>query len=120
MVPPKFDIDTIFPAPLQEELAELHRLTEAEFKEKLKEWENAAKTFVNTYLKNRTEVLSQDNWNTLIEYYISWKAYSNIEQEDVSKDKKETLMELLKQFSGAESNNNENITENFDKKVLVF
>lgn len=57
-----------------------------------------ANRFITTYLKNRIEKLTDDNWLSAKELFIQWKLFEGIELENVSKDKKETLLELLELF----------------------
>lgn len=57
-----------------------------------------ANRFITTYLKNRIENLTDDNWLSAKELFIQWKLFEGIELENVSKDKKETLLELLELF----------------------
>ena len=79
------------------------RITRDEFKNKLEDESIAslnkkADRFITTYLKNRTESLTNDNWYSAKELYIQWKIFEGIEHEKESIDKKESLLELLELF----------------------
>lgn len=79
------------------------RITRDEFKNKLEDESIAslnkkADRFITTYLKNRTENLTNDNWYSAKELFIQWKIFEGIEHEKESIDKKESLLELLELF----------------------
>lgn len=79
------------------------RITRDEFKNKLEDESIAslnkkAERFITTYLKNRTESLTEDNWYSAKELYIQWKLFEGVELEKESLDKKESLLELLELF----------------------
>ena len=79
------------------------RITRDEFKNKLEDESIAslnkkADRFITTYLKNRIENLTNDNWNSAKELFIQWKIFEGIEHEKESIDKKESLLELLELF----------------------
>ena len=79
------------------------RVTRDEFKNKLEDESIAslnkkADRFITTYLKNRIESLTNDNWYSAKELYIQWKIFEGIEHEKESIDKKESLLELLELF----------------------
>ena len=79
------------------------RITRDEFKNKLEDESIAslnkkADRFITTYLKNRIESLTNDNWYSAKELYIQWKIFEGIEHEKESIDKKESLLELLELF----------------------
>lgn len=57
-----------------------------------------AERYITTYLKNRTDNLTEDNWMSAKELYIQWKLFEGIELEKESIDKKESLIELLELF----------------------
>lgn len=58
-----------------------------------------AERYIDTYLMNRgKDVLTEDNWKACKELYILWKLFEEIELEEVSADKKDSLMELLELF----------------------
>lgn len=79
------------------------RITREELERKLDSIEaisinKKAERFITTYLKNKTDKLTEDNWIAAKELYIQWKLFEGIELEEESKDKKETLIELLELF----------------------
>ena len=79
------------------------RITRDEFKNKLEDESIAslnkkADRFITTYLKNRIESLTNDNWYSAKQLYIQWKIFEGIEHEKESIDKKESLLELLELF----------------------
>lgn len=79
------------------------RITKDEFKNKLEDesitsLNKKAERFITTYLKNRIESLTEDNWYASKELYIQWKLFEGIELERESQDKKESLLELLELF----------------------
>lgn len=58
-----------------------------------------AERYIDTYLMNEgTTLLNENNWKACKELYIEWKLFEEVEVEDVSKDKKESLHELLDLF----------------------
>ena len=57
-----------------------------------------AERFISTYLKNRIDSLTGDNWYAAKELYIQWKLFEGIELERESQDKKDSLLELLELF----------------------
>lgn len=79
------------------------RISKDEFRAKLESIDSTsinkkADRFITTYLKNRTDKLTEDNWIAAKELYIQWKLFEGIEKEEESRDKKETLIELLELF----------------------
>ena len=79
------------------------RISEEDLKSKLESTDSTsinkkADRFITTYLKNRTDKLTEDNWISAKELYIQWKLFEGIEREEESRDKKETLIELLELF----------------------
>lgn len=79
------------------------RIPKDEFRAKLESIDSTsinkkADRFITTYLKNRTDKLTEDNWIAAKELYIQWKLFEGIEREEESRDKKETLIELLELF----------------------
>lgn len=79
------------------------RISKDEFRTKLESIDSTsinkkADRFITTYLKNRTDKLTEDNWIAAKELYIQWKLFEGIEREEESRDKKETLIELLELF----------------------
>lgn len=86
-----------------EHVCDVHRWTEDEFAKKLEDISSTslnrkADRFITTYLKNRTEKLTEENWISAKELYIQWKLFEGIERERESEDKKATLLELLELF----------------------
>lgn len=86
-----------------EHVCEVHRWTEEEFEQKLNDISSTslnkkAERFITTYLKNRIESLTEDNWYASKELYIQWKLFEGVELEKESLDKKESLLELLELF----------------------
>lgn len=79
------------------------RISKDEFRAKLESIDSTsinkkADRFITTYLKNRTDKLTEDNWIAAKELYIQWKLFEGIEREEESRDKKESLFELLELF----------------------
>lgn len=79
------------------------RISKDEFRAKLESIDSTsinkkADRFITTYLKNRTDKLTEDNWIAAKELHIQWKLFEGIEREEESRDKKETLIELLELF----------------------
>lgn len=79
------------------------RISKDEFRAKLESIDSTsinkkADRFITTYLKNRTDKLTEDNWIAAKKLYIQWKLFEGIEREEESRDKKETLIELLELF----------------------
>lgn len=86
-----------------EHVSDVLRITKEEFKAKLEDksitsLNKKAERFITTYLKNRIESLTEDNWYASKELYIQWKLFEGIELERESLDKKESLLELLELF----------------------
>lgn len=99
---PKIDVN-FFEETYIEHITEVLRISKEEFEEKLEDdgptsINKKANRFITTYLKNRTEKLTEDNWFAAKELYIQWKLFEGIELEEESKDKKESLLELLQLF----------------------
>lgn len=99
---PKITID-YFEDVYIEHVCDVHRWTEKEFEEKLEDISTTslnrkAERFIKTYLKNRVDNLTEDNWYAAKELYIQWKLFEGIELERESQDKKESLLELLELF----------------------
>lgn len=83
-----------------ESIAELYRITPAELETKVSgksdtNLNKRAERYIKTFLRNRDDLLTIDNWYAAKELYIQWKLFEEIEMEEVSKDKKESLHELL-------------------------
>ena len=80
-----------------EHVSDVLRITKEEFKAKLEDksitsLNKKAERFITTYLKNRIESLTEDNWYASKELYIQWKLFEGIELE------RESLLELLELF----------------------
>lgn len=83
-----------------ENVCDTLRISREEFQMKLNStdtfsFNSKAEQYIKTYLFNNTKKLTEDNWLIAKELYIQWKIFEGIEQEDVSKDKKESLHEIL-------------------------
>lgn len=86
-----------------EHVSDILRISKEEFEQRLEDESIAslnkkAERFITTYLKNRIESLTVDNWYSAKELYIQWKLFEGIELEKESLDKKESLLELLELF----------------------
>lgn len=86
-----------------EHVTELLRITREELDSKLSDTSihslnKKAERFITTYLKNKVEGLTEENWAAAKELYIQWKLCEGIELEKESQDKKDTLLELLELF----------------------
>lgn len=86
-----------------EHVCDILRIHKEEFEKKLNDvsiisLNKKAERFITTYLKNRVESLTEDNWLSAKELYIQWKLFEGIEHEKESEDKKNTLLELLELF----------------------
>ena len=86
-----------------EHVCDVLRITEEEFERKLNDTSSTslnkkAERFIGTYLKNKLDSLTGDNWYAAKELYIQWKLFEGIELEKESEDKKESLLELLELF----------------------
>lgn len=81
-----------------------------------------ADRFITTYLKNRIDKLTEDNWIAAKELYIQWKLFEGIEREEESRDKKETLIELLELFKNEVIELEDEEIESTKKvaKIIVF
>lgn len=109
-----------------EHVCEVHRWTEEEFEQKLNDVSSTslnkkAERFITTYLKNRVESLTDDNWLSAKELYIQWKLFEGVELEKESLDKKESLLELLDLFRQEVMELEEDITDSKKKiaKIIV-
>lgn len=86
-----------------EHVCDVLRITEDDFEHKLNDTSSTslnkkAERFISTYLKNKINSLTGDNWYAAKELYIQWKLFEGIELEKESEDKKESLLELLELF----------------------
>ena len=85
-------------------ILDLYRITKEELEEKISgsssfSLNKRAERYIETYLMNRAkDFLIEDNWLACKELYIQWKLLEEIELEEVSKDKKESLIEILELF----------------------
>ncbi|MGL6114407.1 MAG: hypothetical protein ACRC1R_05150 [Cetobacterium sp.] len=83
-----------------EDVCDTLRITKEEFNNRLENTENfsfnsKAEKYISTYLFNKIDNLSDDNWIIAKELYIQWKIFEGIDKEEVSIDKKKTLHEIL-------------------------
>lgn len=77
-----------------------------------------AERYIQTYLFNKTSHLSQDNWLSAKETFVQWKLLEGIEKDEISKDKKKTLHEMLDLFKEQViSENNKNNTSSGFKGI---
>lgn len=86
-----------------EHVCDVLRIIEDDFEHKLNDTSSTslnkkAERFISTYLKNRIDSLTGDNWYAAKELYIQWKLFEGIELERESQDKKDSLLELLELF----------------------
>ena len=109
-----------------EHVSDVLRISKEEFREKLEDesitsLNKKAERFITTYLKNRIESLTTDNWYSAKELYIQWKLFEGIELEKESLDKKESLLELLELFRQEVMELEEDTTEGKKKiaKIIV-
>lgn len=103
------------------------RISKDEFRAKLESIDSTsinkkADRFITTYLKNRTDKLTEDNWIAAKELYIQWKLFEGIEREEESRDKKESLFELLELFKNEviELEDEEIDSKKKVAKIIVF
>ncbi len=91
-------------------LSDGYGMTEDEIKDMIEGEENpqslniAAEKYIKIRLQNRWEGLSDDNWLILKEAYIRWKLYEKLEEDDLVKDQKTELENLLKGVLSARIN----------------
>lgn len=107
-----------------EHVTDVLRITKEDFENKLNEdnvtsLNKKAERFITTYLKNRIESLTDDNWLAAKELYIQWKLFEGIELEKESLDKKESLLELLELFREEVMELEENETESKKKIARI-
>ena len=86
-----------------ESISEQLRISIEDLKEKINSKDTAslnkkAERYIQTYLFNKTSHLTEDNWLSAKETFIQWKLLEGIEKDEVSKDKKKTLHEMLDLF----------------------
>lgn len=103
------------------------RITREELERKLDSIEaisinKKAERFITTYLKNKINKLTEDNWIAAKELYIQWKLFEGIELEEESKDKKETLIEMLELFKNEviELEEGEISKQRKPAKIIIF
>lgn len=103
------------------------RISKDEFRAKLESIDSTsinkkADRFITTYLKNRTDKLTEGNWIAAKELYIQWKLFEGIEREEESRDKKESLFELLELFKNEviELEDEEIDSKKKVAKIIVF
>lgn len=103
------------------------RITREELERKLDSIEaisinKKAERFITTYLKNKISKLTEDNWIAAKELYIQWKLFEGIELEEESKDKKETLIEMLELFKNEviELEEGEISKQRKPAKIIIF
>ncbi|MGL5428378.1 MAG: hypothetical protein ACRDAS_10740 [Cetobacterium sp.] len=99
---PQVSID-IFEEVYIEHILDLYRITREQLMVKVSgpsssSLNRRAEMYIKTYLLNKVDNLDADNWQAAKELYIQWKLFEEIELEEVSKDKKETLHEMLELF----------------------
>lgn len=123
---PKITID-YFEEVYIEHIENSLRISREEFEEKLNDDKitsinKKADRFITTYLKNRTDKLTEDNWIAAKELYIQWKLFEGIEREEESRDKKESLFELLELFKNEviELEDEEIDSKKKVAKIIVF
>ena len=96
-----FEIVDYIPKKILLEISQVSGMSSEELVDKK---ENKYSLDANNYVKiyigiSNFQKLSAEEVKLMKELYIAWKLYESLEQEDVSKDKKETLVELLKNIN---------------------
>ena len=96
-----FEIVDYIPKKILLEISQVSGMSSEELVDKI---ENKYSLDANNYVKiyigiSNFQKLSAVAVQFMKELYIAWKLYESLEQEDVSKDKKETLVELLKNIN---------------------
>lgn len=96
-----------------ESISDLLRISIEELKNKINSTENTslnkkAERYVKTYLYNEINNIDGNNWLSLKETYFQWKLLEGIEKDEISKDKKKTLHELLDIYKEQAMSKNEN------------
>ena len=96
-----FEIVDYIPKKILLEISQVSGMSSEELVDKI---ENKYSLDANNYVKiyigiSNFQKLSAEEVKLMKELYIAWKLYESLEQEDVSKDKKETLVELLKNIN---------------------
>lgn len=106
-----------------ESISEQLRISIEDLKKKINSKDAAslnkkAERYIQTYLFNKTSHLTEDNWLSAKETFIQWKLLEGIEKDEVSKDKKKTLHEMLDLFKEQViSENNKNNTSSGFKGI---
>ena len=96
-----FEIVDYIPKKILLEISQVSGMSSEELVDKI---ENKYSLDANNYVKiyigiSNFQKLSAEEVKLMKELYVAWKLYESLEQEDVSKDKKETLVELLKNIN---------------------
>lgn len=96
-----FEIVDYIPKKILLEISQVSGMSSEELVNKI---ENKYSLDANNYVKiyigiSNFQKLSAEEVKLMQELYVAWKLYESLEQEDVSKDKKETLVELLKNIN---------------------
>lgn len=96
-----FEIVDYIPKKILLEISQVSGMSSEELVDKI---ENKYSLDANNYVKiyigiSNFQKLSVEEVKLMKELYVAWKLYESLEQEDVSKDKKETLVELLKNIN---------------------
>ncbi len=96
-----FEIVDYIPKKILLEISQVSGMSSEELVDKI---ENKYSLDANNYVKiyigiSNFQKLSAEEVELMKELYVAWKLYESLEQEDVSKDKKETLVELLKNIN---------------------
>lgn len=107
-------------------VCDLKRISEEQFKELLYGKDNSenlnlkAERYIKTYLRNDVDMLTDDNWITAKELYIHWKVFEGEEKEEVSQDKKDSLIEVLELFKDMVINRIEKEENYTGKRIRVY
>ena len=96
-----FEIVDYIPKKILLEISQVSGMSSEELVDKI---ENKYSLDANNYVKiyigiSNFQKLSAEEVKLMKELYVAWKLYESLEQEDVSRDKKETLIELLKNIN---------------------
>ncbi len=96
-----FEIVDYIPKKILLEISQVSGMSSEELVDKI---ENKYSLDANNYVKiyigiSNFQKLSAEEVELMKELYVAWKLYESLEQEDVSRDKKETLIELLKNIN---------------------
>lgn len=95
-------------------LSDSYNMTEKEIENLIEGKENpqnlniTAEKYIKIRLQNRWEGLSADNWLILKEACIRWKLYEKLEEDDLVKEQKTELENLLKGVLSARINQTDN------------